>query len=134
MRLMINSRFLTQPISGVQRYAHEITKEIIKSKNDEVIVLAPQIIKAEYQGLYHITNSCSSLSGHPWEQFALPRDFKESGTQLLFSPGNTGPLCISDQVVTIHDAAFIIRPGGFKNHLAKWYGFLIPRLAKKVKK
>lgn len=134
MRLMINSRFLTQPITGVQRYAHEITREIIKSENDEVIVLAPQIIKAEYQRLYPITNSCSPLSGHPWEQFALPCDFKKANTQLLFSPGNMGPLCISDQVVTLHDTAFITRPDGFKNCSAKWYGFLIPRLAKKVKK
>ena len=47
MKIIINGRFLTQNITGVQRVAHEIIKEldkITKEKSLEVIILAPRNI------------------------------------------------------------------------------------------
>lgn len=134
MRLTINSRFLTQPITGVQRYAHEITKELIKLDKHNIILVAPYKIRSEFTGLYPVTNTSTSISGHAWEQVILPRYFRKLGADILFSPGNTGPLKISNQVVTIHDVAVFKRPEGFNSNFVKWYRFLLPRLAKKARR
>lgn len=134
MNIIINSRFLTQPITGVQRYAREVTRELIKLNKNEVILVAPKNIRqTNFEG-FPVTTTLTSLTGHAWEQLVLPRYFNILGAKVLFSPGNTGPLRVSNQVVTIHDAAVFKRPEGFNNTFVKWYKFLLPRLAKKVGK
>ena len=50
----------------------------------------------------------------------------------LWSPGNTGPLTVRRQVVTIHDLAALDHPEWFSRRFAAWYGFLLPRLAQRV--
>ncbi|WP_218185331.1 glycosyltransferase family 4 protein [Calditerricola satsumensis] len=64
-----------------------------------------------------------------WEQFVLPL---QVGNRLLWSPANTGPLAISRQVVTIHDAATLVHPEWFDPRFALWYRFLLPRLMRRV--
>jgi glycosyltransferase involved in cell wall biosynthesis len=73
----------------------------------------------------------SPVRGHFWEQFALP---PLSRGRLLWSPGNTGPLSVRAQVVTIHDAATLDHPEWFSRKFARWYGFLLPRLARRVRR
>lgn len=134
LRLVINSRFLTQPITGVQRYAHEITKALIKLGKDEVIPVAPQKIRSEFIGIYPLINSSTAISGHAWEQLVLPRYLKKLYADLLFSPGNTGPLNVGNQVVTIHDAAIFKRPEGYNKNFLKLYRLLLPHLAQSAEK
>lgn len=130
MRLVINSRFLTQSITGVQRYAHEISHELIRSGRGDVIAVFPRKFNSENQQL--ISYSFSSIKGHTWEQFLLPRYLKKLDADLLFSPCNTGPLSVSKQVVTIHDASVFKRPEDYSEYFVKWYRFLLPLLAKKA--
>lgn len=134
MNIIINSRFLTQPITGVQRYSHEITKELLRLDKDKFILVAPKEVRAEYSEIFVTINTPISISGHPWEQIVLPRCFNKLKGEILFSPGNTGPLNIYNQVVTIHDAAVFTRPEGFNSNFVKWYRFLLPRLAKKARR
>ena len=68
---------------------------------------------------------------HLWEQFVLPR---QVGGELLWSPCNTGPLRVRKQVVTIHDLAFRDCPGAFSRAFTAWYGWLLPRLANRVRR
>ncbi len=100
-------------MTGVQRY----TKEIITRIGEEVSIVAP--------------SSCyKGVKGHMWEQMVLPMYL---GKKLLWSPGNTGPLAIKKQVVTVHDMAVFDHPEWFKPHFSSWYRFLIPKLVKKVR-
>jgi len=73
----------------------------------------------------------SGVKGHAWEQFVLP--FK-SGKSLLWSPSNTGPLFVKNQVVTIHDTVPLDHPEWLNPRFANWYRFLVPRLARRAKK
>jgi glycosyltransferase involved in cell wall biosynthesis len=53
---------------------------------------------------------------------------------MLWSPTASGPLAVKNQIVTIHDIAYIEHPEWFNHWYAKWYQFVIPRLALRVKK
>jgi len=110
--LVLNGRFLHQELTGVQRYAHELL-----TRMPELDVIAPHA-------------PLGPAPGHLWEQLMLPR---LCSGRLLWSPGNTGPLNYENQVVTLHDASTLDHPEWFSGPFAKWYRFLLPRLARRVK-
>jgi glycosyltransferase involved in cell wall biosynthesis len=70
------------------------------------------------------------IKGHVWEQFYLPTQLRR---RLLWSPGNTGPITVSRQVLTVHDAASLDHPEWFERKFALWYNALLPRLVRKVR-
>jgi len=43
-------------------------------------------------------------------------------------------LAIANQVVTIHDCAFYDQPEGFSRKFATWYQFLVPKLARRIRR
>jgi glycosyltransferase involved in cell wall biosynthesis len=112
-RVVVNTRVLTAPLTGVQRY----TLELLGRFGDKVQAVAPK-------------KDLSGIHGHLWEQLMLP--YYSKG-KLLFSPANTGPLSVARQVVTVHDVAFIDRPEGFNPKFRALYRFLVPRLAQRVR-
>ncbi|MEW6048921.1 MAG: glycosyltransferase family 1 protein [Bacillota bacterium] len=115
-RVVANGRFMRQRLTGVQRYAHELTRRL----NGQVEILAPP----------HAIAS-GGVAGHLWEQFVLPRHL---GRRLLWSPANTGPLRVRHQVVTIHDVAALEHPEWFDPAFTRWYAYLWPRLARRVRR
>jgi glycosyltransferase involved in cell wall biosynthesis len=139
MQLLINGRFLTQSVTGVQRYAIELVKAIDELMQQGVIdaakysakLLVPRHAKTELN-LKHIpVRPVGRLQGQLWEQCELP--FYARGAP-LFNPCNTAPLLKRDQVVTIHDAAVRAVPQGFSVAFRAWYGLLLPLLGKTVRK
>jgi glycosyltransferase involved in cell wall biosynthesis len=110
----LNGRFLNQELTGVQRYAHEL-----------LALLGPDL-RVVRPGA-----PLSPVRGHLWEQFVLPRLCRG---ELLWSPGNTGPLAYGNQAVTIHDASTLDHPEWFSGKFVRWYRFLLPRLARRVRK
>jgi glycosyltransferase involved in cell wall biosynthesis len=76
------------------------------------------------------TRALQGIKGHLWEQLYLPTQLRN---RLLWSPGNTGPLGVSRQVLTVHDAASLDHPEWFERKFALWYGALLPRLVHKVR-
>jgi glycosyltransferase involved in cell wall biosynthesis len=70
------------------------------------------------------------IKGHLWEQLYLPTQLKR---RLLWSPGNTGPVGVSRQVLTVHDVASLDHPEWFERKFALWYAAMLPRLTRKVR-
>lgn len=114
MNLAVNGRFLGQRVTGVERYA----REVFARREDPASVITPG-------------RASRGMRGHLWEQSVLPA---RVGRDLLWSPCNTGPLAVARQVVTIHDCAFYDQPEGFSRKFAAWYQFLVPRLARRIRK
>lgn len=114
-KLVVNGRFLTRRITGVERYGLEILRQI----GGRLQVQKPK-------------RALSGLSGHIWEQFILPA--KLSPDSILWSPANTGPLLIRDQVLTIHDLSPLEHPEWFRSSFAAWYRLFLPILAKRVRR
>lgn len=132
--IWINARFLTQTLTGVQRYASEVTRRL-----SEVELISPDGHRPEYAGvleshtvrLSRFRLGRRQLSGHVWEQLNLPRELPKNA--LLFSPGNCGPLAVRQQVVTIHDIAPLEHPEWFSRSFSMWYRMLIPLLVRRVR-
>jgi len=112
--IVVNARFLHRKITGVERYAGEILNRL----EDRVRRVCP--------GLRWI-----GIGGHVWEQVILPGQVNRS--EILWSPANTGPLALTNQVITIHDLSFIDHPDWYHPAFAAWYNFLIPKLARRAR-
>jgi len=113
LNITVNTRVLSHPVTGVERY----TLELLQRFGDSVVRIAPQA-------------ALGGIRGHAWEQLVLPM---RVGNDLLFSPCNTGPLAVANQVLTIHDVAALDHPEWLNAKFALWYRWLTPRLARRVK-
>lgn len=131
--IVINARFLTQKLTGVQRFALEITKKLMNLKND-VILVSPKNILNKRGARDLNVQTYGWLTGHLWEQFELPIFLKKHGNPLLLDFANTAPLSYENMIVTIHDLAVFRYPQGFSWIFQKYYRLLLPRIAKKSRK
>ncbi len=113
-QIFFNSRALLQPLTGVQRCVQEWSKCV----GHDLHAVKPSS-----------KSFASGMKGHLWEQFSLPSRIRDN---LLWSPANTGPLSVRNQVVTIHDASTLDHPEWFNRSFASVYQFLLPRLAQRV--
>lgn len=128
--IYINGRFLTQAITGVQRFAIELTRTL-KAKGIELNVVCPQNVlhKDLFQEFDAIV--VGHRHGHAWEQIHLVPYLKKRGNPLLLNLCNTAPIRYSKNIVCIHDLAFLHHPEWFKPLFKRYYNFLLPRIAKK---
>lgn len=131
-KVFVNARFLTQPITGVQRYGIEISREL-KKIDPSIQFVSPKNILHHHIASELEVEKFGVLTGHFWEQIELPLYLKRHGNPLLINLTNTAPLFYSNKIVTIHDIAFERFPQTFSWKFRCFYKFLIPRLLKTSK-
>jgi glycosyltransferase involved in cell wall biosynthesis len=108
MKIFVNGRFRSHKMTGIQRYAHEITQRL------GFPLLEPR-------------HSLKGWRGHAWEQTSLPmRSFRA----LLWSPCGAGPLISSRHVVTFHDLFILDSPEWYRPAFSRAYRALLTSLAK----
>ncbi len=138
MNIFINARFLSQPLTGVQRYATEFVKALdnlietgqIDKTKYSFVLLGPKNIKSELN-LKHIPiKKIGILTGHLWEQFELPFYAKNG---LLLCLCNTGAIFKRNKIVVIHDAQVFALPQNYSFAFRLWYKLLFPILGRFVK-
>ncbi len=127
-KLIVNARFLTQPITGVQRFALEISKQIKIQLGDKVKFLSPVNILHTDIALELEVEIVGKNQGHLWEQLDLPLYLKKNGSPLLINLANSGPLYYDNKISTIHDVAFNVYPETFNKRFLYFYKFMIPIL------
>jgi glycosyltransferase involved in cell wall biosynthesis len=123
--MKINGRFLTQKMTGVQRFAHELTQQIQTVDTDIICPNQPLEISLDSE----ITKK-GKLKSHLWEQLQLPRYCQG---ELLLNLCNTGPLYYKNQIVTVHDLAFLENPQWFSKNFRRFYQFVIPQICNSSK-
>jgi glycosyltransferase involved in cell wall biosynthesis len=116
MTLTVNGRFFNRPITGVERYAGEILRHM----PDRLRVIQPG------------WRQSGGAAGHAWEQFILPKAIH--GSDLLWSPANTGPVSIVNQVLVLHDLSMLEHPEWYAPPFSLWYRLFLPILLKRVRK
>ncbi|QJU57263.1 glycosyltransferase family 4 protein [Sphingomonas sp. AP4-R1] len=132
--VFINGRYLTQPLSGVQRYAEEIVRALdarigAGAAKARYVLLCPPGARAA--GLSNIPQqTIGKRCGHVWDQldFALAA---RRGVALCLA--SVGPIALSRQVVVIHDAAVQRHPEHFSKGYAavhKTIDWIVARRAK----
>ena len=137
-QIFLNGRFLTQTMTGVQRFAAEIAAAIdtlmVQGAWPQTTLLAPRAT-AETTATYAATtyarlclHEIGRTRGHVWEQTELSAAAR-GGT--LISLGNTGPLLSGRrQVVVIHDAGVFDTPESYSGGFRAWYKTLQHGLAR----
>ncbi|WP_407291192.1 glycosyltransferase family 4 protein [Stutzerimonas zhaodongensis] len=130
--IVINARFLTQEMRGVQRFAEQICLRLKDLRNDLVFV-APENI--------HLHDSAEQLQvrrigrrrGHMWEQLDLPLWLAHNGSPPLVSLCNTAPLFYGNQIATHHDITYIRHPESYSRTFRAMYRTLTPILLARTK-
>lgn len=110
--IVINGRFLSRRVTGVERHGREILSYIGNRCRLEMTRL-------------------NGLRGHLWEQFVLPKH--SSPNSILWSPANTGPVLVRRQAITIHDLSVLEHPEWFQKSFAMWYSLLVPNLVRRAR-
>ncbi len=125
--IVINARFLTQNISGVQRYAIEICRELKKMHLDIILVAPKNII---HEGLVNELGVTlyGKFTGHLWEQIELPLFLKSRGNPLLVNMANTAPIYFKNKITVVHDIAFERFPQSFSWKFRFFYRRFIPEI------
>ena len=121
----INGRFLTQRLTGVQRFAHEILRASSKAgflhaKNAEILVPAGYDTPDIYADIP--VRAVGRFRGHIWEQIDLPRAVREKP---LINLCNTAPIFLRRQGVVLHDAAVAAFPQNHRFIFRAWYHVMI---------
>ncbi|MDX2265200.1 MAG: glycosyltransferase family 1 protein [Hyphomicrobiales bacterium] len=131
-RWTINGRFLSQPITGVQRYAEEITRALDALKADgaegaqdlELEIVCPPTARPLLGLRATPIRIVGSGGGHAWEQTVLPRAVRGG----LLSLGNSGPIAKRRQIVCIHDMNTRLTPQSYSAPFRLFYRALLPAL------
>lgn len=131
--ICVNARFLTQELTGVQRFAFELSKQLAQKKELDLVFVAPRnILHAELADELNV-QIIGKASGHIWEQLELPRFLSKCNNPLLLCLANTAPLHYKNKVVTVHDLAFLHNPLWFSYKFRLFYNWLIPRIVHNAK-
>ncbi len=139
MNIYVNARFLTQSVTGVQRYAIELIKQwdqLLEEETEDrhfysITLLSPPDAIHELD-LKHIkVRRIGSFGGHAWEQFFLPYYARKG---LLINLCNTGPIWKRKQIATIHDTAVFDHPEAYSFLFRSLYRFIQKRLGKRAQR
>lgn len=130
-QLIVNGRFLSRRLTGVDRVAEEILRAL-----DDLLIWHPaldgRLIKvlvpddARSLPLRHI--QFEHLPGKAstwWEQVRLRRAVK---SDCLLNLCNSGPICRAQQLVVIHDTATVRCPQSYTWAFRTWYRVMAPLL------
>ncbi|WP_411750641.1 glycosyltransferase family 4 protein [Serratia marcescens] len=130
--IYINARFLTQDVTGVQRFAEQICMELVELRND-IILLAPRDIKRSTLPAGFNVRFIGNKSGHYWEQIELPCYLKSLGSPLLLNLCSTAPAFYDNQIVTHHDVTYKRYKKSFSLKFRALYSVLVPLMLRNSK-
>jgi len=135
--VFINARFLTEPLTGVQRWGREFLRELDQMLVDGSIdhtrfrfILLSPTRPQEMPTYQHLELRVKGmLRSHFWEQLELPSLAKG----FLLNLKNTAPVAHSNMMVLIHDLQVFARPETHTGLFNLVYRWIMPRAAKKAR-
>ena len=108
-KLIINGKFLSQRITGVQRYASETLRCFLDRDDLEIVVIVPSnaAIPDYIRSSQNVKVVYGKRKGYLWEQWELPKLCKKEGKHIpLLSMCNISPSFFKDSFVILHDTTF----------------------------
>jgi glycosyltransferase involved in cell wall biosynthesis len=137
--LAINGRFLTQPTTGVQRVARELTREIDHLVASGRIGLRLRLLCETGAKVDDLDLRATKVEfvrgghGHWWEQVFLPRAAR--GARLLCF-GNTAPIASllgpRPVGVIIHDLSYRLYPEAYSRRYRLGHAMMLPLLLRRA--
>lgn len=127
--IYISARFLTQPITGVQRYGIELSKAIKRLNNRyNINFVAPKNIIHHDVANFLDVERIGNLKGQLWDQISLLKFLKSKGNPLVINFSNTLPVFYENKIVTIHDIIHLKYPVSYSYR--KYYEIVFPLMLK----
>tara|TARA_B110000971_G_scaffold165302_1_gene169328 strand:+ start:4152 stop:5195 length:1044 start_codon:yes stop_codon:yes gene_type:complete len=132
--IVVNARFLTQKITGIQRYAIEICNmlpKIIANKKLVFVVPNETIINKLDDDKDIIV--LGKLKGQLWEQLSLPAFLNKNNNPMLINFMGISPVFYKNKIMFLYDLAYRHHPEWFSYSFQKLYNLLIPISIKNTK-
>lgn len=132
MRIVINGRFLLHQVTGVERFAREITAELDKIiEPGNIIMAVPPGVEdiPFYQNIKVI--KVGKFHNRLWEHISFPyyvHKLKATSLNLC----NAAPL-VSPGIVCIHDVKIKAKPHYYNKLFILWYNLLLKNATKRGK-
>ena len=121
--LIINGSFLAQPPTGVQRFAVEISRQLLRLYPNAELVAPPNIPSSET--VDELTpRIVGRFTGHLWEQLDLWL-YARRRRALLLNLDMRGPLLYRNKIITIHDLNFLHNPRWVSHRFYHTYRWLV---------
>ncbi|MFI8418287.1 glycosyltransferase family 4 protein [Serratia sp. NPDC078593] len=127
--LYVNARFLTQEMTGVQRFSEEISLALNELRDDIVFVSPPGILREDIAEKLKV-RIVGERGGHLWEQVDLPRYLNSQGKPLLLNLCSTAPIFYKNKIVTHHDITYKRYPQSFSKKFRLFYNLFTPFMLK----
>jgi glycosyltransferase involved in cell wall biosynthesis len=130
--LYINGKFLTQRMTGVQRFAENLVLALDRVAPAEwlarCVLLVPAGARVPALRRLRVRRAGpAALRGHAWEQLCLPWAARDGR---LLSLAGSAPWLGRRAVATVHDAAVFDHPEAYTPLFVAWYRQLFHRLAR----
>ncbi|CAH0342906.1 glycosyltransferase family 1 protein [Rhizobium sp. CECT 9324] len=124
---VVNGRYLTQRMTGVQRYARNVVSAIDRLDGvfGSVVMTPKSVFDPGFQSLTTVTTG--AFHGHIWEQIDLPRAAKG---KMLLNLCNFAPVVKRDQIICIHDANVFSAPDSYSLAFRAAYRSLQPMMVR----
>lgn len=127
--IFINAKFLCENLTGIGRYAVEISFELKKKIPNVVFVAPKKIVLVEIAKELNV-QTFGIFNGAMWEQIELPIFLLKNKNPLLLNFTSTAPVFYKNQINTIHDIISIKHPEWYSKKAALYYKLLLPFVAK----
>jgi glycosyltransferase involved in cell wall biosynthesis len=130
--LTINGRFLSQRLTGAQRYAHEIVEALDEHlRHDrQYSSIKANLVTPNHSGReLHLgaINTLKTSGGGPlWDQFVLA--YRAKG--VLLSLCNMGPVFAANHIICIHDLNYLMTPDSYSHAFRAYYRLMQPLVAR----
>lgn len=120
----INGLFLTQNVTGIQRFAYEVTKALDQiSEKNELVLVVPDVDYLDLPFQNISVEKYGSLKGILWEQIDYPAFLWRNECQALCL-ANVLPLFYRKGIITIHDVSYKANPRfftGLRNRVSAFW-------------
>jgi glycosyltransferase involved in cell wall biosynthesis len=130
MHLVVNGKFTSQRVTGVQRVAYELLRavQLVGAASGDIELVVPANAKEPGVSLGR-RRTVPWLKGQLWEQVTLPIATRG---ELLISLCNSGPLVSRRQVVMVHDMAVYDTPHTFSRLFRAAYRIKLSALLRRA--
>ena len=130
--VVINGKFFSQKVTGVQRYAREILKELDKlltPDSDYVVLVDKYAVDIPAYRNIKVKQS-GHFSGNVWEQLSLPLYVLKHGA-VCVNLCNMAPI-LTPHVVVIHDVSYKVNKQFFSKKFTAWYNFVFSLIIRRI--
>ena len=119
MKIGINGRFYGARVTGVQRFAREVSSRLYE--RGDVVLFLPRSSPPPDNLPGHVPVVEGRLSGHLWEQLELPERASRAAVDVVLHLGGTGSARGARNVIVVYDLTPLTHPEWFTPAFRAWF-------------